>query len=161
MLEILISFSILNSKPMGETPESKFVSKYYEISETLDLCDIRWVRNKQKNIHYPSKTFSRLKILDYIFILDNLKESIVKAVITHRWLLKWSIKICVPKELRRVEAVIWRYSVEKVFLEISQNSQENTCAKVSFLIKLHACGLHLYQKRDSSTGLFLWFLRYF
>ena len=27
---------------------------------------------------------------------------------------------------------------EKVFLEISQNSQENTCARVSFLIKLQA-----------------------
>ena len=26
----------------------------------------------------------------------------------------------------------------KVFIEISQNSQENTCAKVSFLIKLQA-----------------------
>ena len=26
----------------------------------------------------------------------------------------------------------------KVFLEISQNSQENTCDKVSFLIKLQA-----------------------
>ena len=25
---------------------------------------------------------------------------------------------------------------EKVFLEISQNSQENTCVRVSFLIKL-------------------------
>ena len=31
--------------------------------------------------------------------------------------------------------VIQRYSVKKVFLEISQNSQENTCARVSFLIK--------------------------
>ena len=29
------------------------------------------------------------------------------------------------------EAVIWRCSVEKVFLEVSQNSQENTCARVS------------------------------
>ena len=27
---------------------------------------------------------------------------------------------------------------EKVFLEISQNSQENTCARASFLIKLQA-----------------------
>ena len=27
---------------------------------------------------------------------------------------------------------------EKVFLEISLNSQENTCARVSFLIKLQA-----------------------
>ena len=33
---------------------------------------------------------------------------------------------------------------EKVFLEISQNSQENTCATVSFLIKLQAWGLQLY-----------------
>ena len=30
---------------------------------------------------------------------------------------------------------------KKVFLEISQNSQENTCARVSFLIKLQALGL--------------------
>ena len=28
---------------------------------------------------------------------------------------------------------------KKVFLEISQNSQENTCVRVSFLIKLQRC----------------------
>ena len=33
--------------------------------------------------------------------------------------------------------VLWK----KVFLEISQNSQENTCASVSFLIKLQVWGL--------------------
>ena len=33
---------------------------------------------------------------------------------------------------------------EKIFLEISQNSQENTCATVFFLIKLRASGLQLY-----------------
>ena len=27
------------------------------------------------------------------------------------------------------EAVVWRYFVKKVFLGISQNSQENTCAR--------------------------------
>ena len=32
----------------------------------------------------------------------------------------------------------------KVFLEISQNWQENTCARVSFLIKLQASDLQLY-----------------
>ena len=31
-----------------------------------------------------------------------------------------------------VEAAVQRCSVKKVFLEISQNSQENTCARVSF-----------------------------
>ena len=33
-------------------------------------------------------------------------------------------------------AVAWRYSVKEVFFKISQNSQENTCARDSFLIKL-------------------------
>ena len=36
----------------------------------------------------------------------------------------------------------------KVFLEVSQNSQENTCSGVSFLIKLQV-------KRNSRTGVFL------
>ena len=42
------------------------------------------------------------------------------------------------------EAVARRCSVKKVFLEISQNSQENTCARVSFLTKLQTQGLQLY-----------------
>ena len=33
------------------------------------------------------------------------------------------------------EAVVRRCSVEKMFVEIFQNIQENTCARVSFLIK--------------------------
>ena len=33
---------------------------------------------------------------------------------------------------------------KKVFLEISQNSQENTCATVSFLINLQPGGPQLY-----------------
>ena len=36
-----------------------------------------------------------------------------------------------------------RFSIKKVFLQISQNSQENTCARISPL-------------RDSITGFFLW-----
>ena len=36
------------------------------------------------------------------------------------------------------EAVVRRWCVKKVFLEISQKSQENTCLRVSFLIKLQA-----------------------
>ena len=38
--------------------------------------------------------------------------------------------------LKRTEAVGWRRSVKKVFLDISQNSLENTCARVFFLTKL-------------------------
>ena len=39
------------------------------------------------------------------------------------------------------EAVSWRFSAKKVFLENLQNSYENTCARVSCLIKPEACNL--------------------
>ena len=35
-----------------------------------------------------------------------------------------------------LEAVAWRCSVKKLFLKISQNSQENTCTRVLFKIRL-------------------------
>ena len=38
--------------------------------------------------------------------------------------------------LQKAEAVVCRCSVKKVFLEISQNSQENTCVRDSFLNKV-------------------------
>ena len=47
-------------------------------------------------------------------------------------------------ELELKETVAKSCSVKKVFLEVSQNSQENTCARVSFLIKLQASGLQFY-----------------
>ena len=44
------------------------------------------------------------------------------------------------------EAVVQRCSVKKVFLEISQNSQGNTCARVSFLKKLQAEACNFIKK---------------
>ena len=55
--------------------------------------------------------------------------------------------------LHTAEAVAVRCSVKKVFLEIWQNSQENTCGRVSFSI-----GLQLYWERDTGEGIFLWIL---
>ena len=43
-------------------------------------------------------------------------------------------------DLQLPEAVVQRCSVKRLFLEISQNSQENACARVSFLIKLQGLG---------------------
>ena len=40
---------------------------------------------------------------------------------------------------------------KKVFLEISQNSKENTCTTVSFLIKLQACN---FIKKDNLAQVF-------
>ena len=47
-----------------------------------------------------------------------------------------SNKCC--KIFNALGAVARRCSVKKVFLKILQNSQENTCARASFLIKLQA-----------------------
>ena len=49
-----------------------------------------------------------------------------------------------PSLVKFQEAFVQRCSVKKVFLEISQNLQKNTCARVSFLIKLQALCLQLY-----------------
>ena len=49
------------------------------------------------------------------------------------------------------EAVVQRCSVKKVFLEISQNSQENTCARVTFLIKLQTGNVI---KKETLTQVF-------
>ena len=37
------------------------------------------------------------------------------------------------------EAVIQRCSVKKLFIEVSPNSQENTCARDSFVVEIVSC----------------------
>ena len=53
------------------------------------------------------------------------------------------------------EAVVQRCSVKKVLLKISQNLQENACARVAFLIKFsrlwHRCFLVNFAKVFKST----------
>ena len=46
--------------------------------------------------------------------------------------------LCTFLQIEKWILEVWKFSTENVFLEISQNSQENTCARVSFLIKLQA-----------------------
>ena len=58
---------------------------------------------------------------------------------------KEAVRDCVKRN-ETLEAVTRRYSAKKVFLEVSQNSQENTCARVSFLIKLLASGCNFIEK---------------
>ena len=51
------------------------------------------------------------------------------------------------------ENVARKCSVKKMFLEIPQNSQENTCARVSFLIKLQASACN-FIKKEALTQVF-------
>ena len=54
-------------------------------------------------------------------------------------------------ERRRSEAVTRSYSVKKVFLNFLKNLQENTCTRVSFLIKPEACD---FIKKETLTQVF-------
>ena len=51
------------------------------------------------------------------------------------------------------EAIAQRCSVKKVFLEISQSSQENNCARVSFLIKLQASTCNFIKQENLAQVL--------
>ena len=51
------------------------------------------------------------------------------------------------------EAVGQRCSVKKMFLKISENSQENTCAKVSFSVKSQAQACN-FIKKEAVTQVF-------
>ena len=61
--------------------------------------------------------------------------------------ISWNVKYFYFS-IQHSEAVVQMCSVKKVFLEISQNSHENTCTRVSFLIKLQTWGLQLYLKKS-------------
>ena len=54
----------------------------------------------------------------------------------------------ITNKIERPEAVARRCSVKKVFLEISQSSQKNTCVRASFSINLQACD---FIKKETPT----------
>ena len=78
-----------------------------------------------------------------IALLDFLKKLLLTAILYHFFIHLITL-------ISYYRSSHWRCSIKNMFLKISQNSQESTCAKVSFLIKSHI------KKRDSVTGVFLW-----
>ena len=60
------------------------------------------------------------------------KRGIKKLSFTFK--IKFSAKICLPLTEAATGGLL--LCIKKIFLKISQNSQENTCARVSLLIKL-------------------------
>ena len=81
----------------------------------------------------------------YLQISKNVLLECLPPILT-----QCSISI-LPENYR--EAVAQRCSVKKVFFKISQNSKENTCARLSFLIKLQASGLN-YIKKETLAQVF-------
>ena len=59
------------------------------------------------------------------FMLCDLTQALI--IVENLWEITCDVFLC-------TEAVTWRCSVENLSLKILQNSQENTCARISFLI---------------------------
>ena len=71
-----------------------------------------------------------------LFTCKSLSKKLFAQILIN---LLFFCKICRTLFLRasfNAEAVARRCSIKKVFLEISQNLQENSCSRVSFLMKL-------------------------
>ena len=90
------------------------------------------------NFHTLETNWSGFHILK-VSVLKTFSRKEVSRVTTYQKAsLKWRFSVWYKQWI--IEAVAQRCSVKMVFLEIPQNSQKNTCARVSFLIKLQeAC----------------------
>ena len=65
------------------------------------------------------------------------------------------------KNMWWTEAVTQRCSIKNMFLKISQNLLENTCARVSFLIKLQAAPETLFKKEFLAQLFYSEFCEFF
>ena len=111
----------------------------YKITVLNDLV------NSQEKACGGEKQQFLLKANSTLGVFKEVSKKFKKVTNSFGWLI-YSI---VTEAATR--GVLWK----NMFLEISQNSQENTCARVSFLIKLPASGLQLYSKSEFGTGICL------
>ena len=84
------------------------------------------------------KTITRRKnahkfLLENIFFLEKTIALLACGETNFSW--RTSGEISKIKKILNTEAAVRRYSVKKVLLEISQNSQENTCLRTPFSIE--------------------------
>ena len=94
--------------------------------------------------------------IDAVWILGLFKNYVTQNFWTLTSCDSWSAHV-VRVRIRGLSSILQEVFYKKGFLEISQNSQKNTCARVSFFNEV--AGLSL--KRGSGTDVFRWFLQNF
>ena len=82
--------------------------------------------------HADNHSHKYINFFQTLYSLKSVFSLNTGYVLTKFFIFKFDLNVNHPK------AVVRGCSLKKVFLEISQNSQENTCARDSFLIKLQA-----------------------
>ena len=108
-------------------------------------------RSVRKQEHRWSSDFSLCILLAIIFALNNtlfFSASYVSIISFNTSEPAYFVLMGRKCETsKNSEAVARRCSIKKVFLDILQNSKENS--------------LQLYEKSDSGTGVFMWILQNF
>ena len=85
---------------------------------------------------------------------DMLNTLVLKKTLIDQKLLKITLAEEIGELIKNgAETAVRSYSVKKMFLKISKNSQENTCTRVSFLIKLQSSACN-FIKQESRTQVF-------
>ena len=102
------------------------ISVYMDV---LITCFTSFLRYNQRNFNFSAKV---------IFELNTSRWISKKCALT---ITRNQEEMVFPDIYQVIFFCNQRCSVKKVFLEISQNSQENTCARVSFLNKGEAWGI--------------------
>ena len=93
------------------------------------------VENSKKFLYRNEKNVSFEFSLWLLLYWNNARNFVIMLVMAAKFVPQILCKDSFSLKRRTTEAVAQRCSVKKVFLEISQNLQENTCARVPFLIK--------------------------
>ena len=110
-------------------------SRYFCVIKSLQLLIPSFLKKERKKERHTLYSNENRQIPNY---------SVTKKRSSKRVDLKLSVSSLEGFFLKASEADVQRCSVKKVFLKIPQNSQKNTCTRVSFLINLQASGLQLY-----------------
>ena len=140
--------------------QSKFGNMYLKIKYHLQYKDIIWCSSWTDTDHIArtivkallSAVWSKIfRKLDIKFYFDILFKTILFPQISlglslmNFTLVNWcQFFLTFARVLTLNRSSHRSCSIKKMFLKISQNSQETSCARASFLIKLQAWGLQLY-----------------
>ena len=107
--------------------QNRMLMKAFIISQ-FSYCSLVWMFHSRNTENRVNKVHERALRLVYDDSFDDSYDD----------RLRFDELLIIDKRSALTETVAQKCSIKKVLLEFSQNSQENTCARVWFLIKLQA-----------------------
>ena len=136
-------------------PEEHAQSYYrdHHLDDLISLLNLNVLLHTTRKINFTEYWFSVLFLLmliinNFFFQIENLKKDSLHKPASYYFsslkIKRFFTRNFALKDLYKHPPKV--FYIKKVFLEISQNSEENTCAIASFLIKLQAWACKFIKK---------------